>query len=153
MKKYHGKKGEKLAYLKFMRLLLSHRIDRLVGLGCTEFTVLWDKMAVNQELEREMREILISDLARSARKYGVECSFRHLSHIDSRTLHLTQVADLMTGATGYAWDGEGGGNPEKEAARKAIRRQIEDWAGESLTYEHFPPDRYYCLWRWRPGKR
>jgi len=152
-RRYHGKEGRTLAYLKFMRLLLRERIDRLIQMGHPEFTVLWDQLSVSKELEAEMRSILKTDLDKSSIKHKrKDCAFRHLSSIDSRTLHLTQVADLMAGATRYAWEGEEGKNAKTEAARKAIRNQIEDWAGGSLKYEWFPADRYYCLWRWRPSK-
>lgn len=146
MQRYHEGRRD-LAYLKFMRFLLRERIDRLVGLGHTEFTLLYDKLSVGRELERDLRDVLKSDLKNISGDRRIPCEFRHLSQVDSRTLHLMQVADLMTGATWHAWEGKGGGSEDKEAARRAIRAQIEEWAGGSLTYEHFRSERYYCLWR------
>ena len=148
---YH-RGGKDEAYLKFMRLLLSHRIKYLVPLGHSEFTLLYDKLSVKRELQGTLRDVLRSDISNISWANKAICSYQHLSQADSKTLNLMQVADLMIGATWNAWEGDGDDcAPRKAEARQAVRERIECWADGELTNETFRGERYYSLWRWKPS--
>lgn len=149
---YHSEGGKDEAYLKFMRLLLSHRVKHLVPLGHTEFTLLYDKLSVRRELQGTLRDVLRSDLSNISWAQRTDRSYDHLSQADSKTPNLMQVTDLMTGATWGAWEGDtNNGNAEKAAARGVLRKRIEGWAEGELTHESFRGSRYYSLWRWKPA--
>lgn len=149
VKKYHQKGGSDEAYLKFMRLLLAKRIERLAEAGHDRFTILYDNLSASRDLQSTLQDVLRRDIDNISGRIGQRCRFDHLAPVDSKTLHLVQVADLITGATRYAWEGSGGGG--NEPARAALREQIEEWAGGSLTHEGFRSTRFYNLWRWRPS--
>jgi uncharacterized protein DUF3800 len=145
--KYHG--GSKnLAYLKCMRDLIRWRIRHWAAQGHREFTLLYDKQAVKGKLATDFHDVVSSDMRNLATRVPGS-SYKHLSPVNSATLHLLQATDLITGATRNAWEKDAA-SEKKEAARQATREQIEDWAGGKLTYEYFKSDRYYSLWRWKP---
>jgi hypothetical protein len=148
--KYHSAGGRDEAFLKFMRLLLSHRLKHLVPLDHTRFTLLYDKLSVRRELQGTLRDVLRSDMSNISAAQRKRCTYEHLSQADSKTLNLMQVTDLMTGATWSAWEGDDSGSAEKRAARGALRERIEQWAGGRLTRESFRGSRFYSLWRWKP---
>jgi hypothetical protein len=148
LKKYHG--GSKhLAYLKNMRDLIRWRIDRWAAQGHKQYTLLYDKQAVKGKLAADFRDVVSYDMRNLASRIP-GCSFKHLSPVNSATLHLLQATDLLTGATRHAWEKDTA-SEKKEAARRAMTEQVEAWAGNKLTYEYFKSDRYYSLWRWKPG--
>jgi hypothetical protein len=151
MAEYHGTGGRQEAYLKFMRLLLKYRIDGFVEEGHRAFTLLYDRLSsVRSELAGEFREVLVRDMQNVAIRRGVDCTFAHLSPVNSATLHLVQATDLLTGATRSAWekDPTPGG---KQESREALIAQIVEWAGFSLTNTRLARKRYYNLWKWRPS--
>jgi hypothetical protein len=150
MQTYHAAGGRSEAYLKFMRLLLKHRIRGLVDDGHRDFTVLYDKLAVRRDLVTAFRSYLQDDMTNLSVRRDTSCRFVHLAPVNSATLHLMQATDLLTGATWSAWDKteDTGTNAD---ARQAITDQIVAWAGGSLTNTTFNKTRYYSLWKWRPS--
>jgi hypothetical protein len=149
MKEYHADGGEQLAYLKFMRYLLRERIRRFAKKDDPNYVILYDKLAVAKKHAATLRDVLKVDMSNLSLEKGFELRFDHLSQANSAILHLLQAADLLTGATRWAWEGAKGSGKKAEA-RATLRSQIEDWAGGDLTYEDFAPGRYYSAWRWKP---
>lgn len=151
MEKYHADGGEQLAYLKFMRQLLRERIRRFAKRDDPGFVILYDKLSVAKKHASTFREVLMADMSNLSLEKGFELRFDHLSQANSAILHLLQAADLLTGATRWAWEGAAGSGKKAEARAK-VRSQIEEWAGGDLTHESFPPGRYYSAWRWSPSE-
>jgi hypothetical protein len=131
-----------------MRDLIRWRIRRWAGQGHKEYTLLYDKQAVKGKLATDFHDVVNYDMLNLATRVA-GCGYKHLSPVNSATIHLLQATDLMTGATRHAWE-QDAASEKKEAARCAITEQIETWAGDKLTYEYFKSDRYYSLWRWKP---
>jgi hypothetical protein len=150
MKKYHADGGEQLAYLKFMRQLLRERIRRFAKKDDPGYVILYDTLSVAKKHASTFRDILKTDMSNLSLEKGFELRFDHLSQANSAILHLLQAADLMTGATRWAWEGARSSGKKAEA-RAEVRGQIEEWAGGDLTNENFPPGRYYSAWRWEPS--
>jgi hypothetical protein len=148
MKQHHETGGKTEAYLKYMRLLISKRLPVMADKGHSEFTLLWDKQPGKAALKSTFREVLINDMANVP---GGGCTWRHLSQANSAISHLLQLADMLTGATRYAW--EPGKTSAQSDARDALRDQIEVWAGGSLRRTSLRTDNYYNLWRLRLGAR
>jgi hypothetical protein len=145
MRKYHGKGGRDEAYLKFMRLLLRERMKRWADQGTRKFTLLYDRVKGDQELRGTFTSVLRSDVRKMP-----GCELVHLSQVNSATSHLMQAVDLLTGATWSAWMKEPESSSTKRAARAAVTRQVEAWAGGPLTHTEFWSDRYYSLWKFEP---
>lgn len=150
MDKYHGQGGRDLAYLKFMRQLLKGRILRFASKDNPDHVVLYDKLPMDEELVSDFRSYLKYDMGRISSRKGFDVRFTHLSQADSKILNLMQAADLLTGATCWAWEG-GTGSGGRANARRAIRKQIEEWAKGDLTNDSFYAGRYYSAWRWEPS--
>jgi hypothetical protein len=147
MKKYHSEGGRDEAFVKFVRQLLKHRIKG-VEEGHLDFTVLYDKLAVREELAKRFRGFLSEDMTKLSVRRDVKCRFVHLSPVNSATLHLMQATDLLTGATWSAWEKKQDSGANR-AARQAITEQIVTWAGGSLTDTSFHSTRHYSLWKLR----
>lgn len=145
LENYHEGERSRL-YLKCFRKLLKRRMIRWAEQGHREFTLLWDKQSVNRKLAQDFKKFLNQDMDKLD-----ACTFKHLSPINSASLHFAQVADLLTGATRYAWEGPEATSATEEA-RQALRARIEAWTGESLTNENQWSANNYSLWNWDKTK-
>jgi hypothetical protein len=83
-----------------------------------------------------------------AGKRGAKCRFVQLAPVNSAIVHLVQAADLLTGATHFAWENKSDAS-SKKTTREALTHQIESWAGGPLT-KGFHSSRHYSLWIWKP---
>lgn len=138
IREYNGSAGRSLAYLKFMRRTIQHRIGpRGVAIGQKDYVLLYDNVSGKDDIKQDFRNYLRSDLAAAARAQSAEgCQFRTITNASSKVVSLLQAVDLLTGATCAAWTGDRANNHAKQSAREVLTRRIEAWRGAPLTTEN-----------------
>lgn len=136
---FHRNDAE-LGFYKFYFQLLSRKLQ----FGNTYF-VYTDERHNRKANRLAALKIITNRYWEKVKQAGVE-PIRTVEPRDSKREDILQLADVLLGATGYAWNGL-----KTSPAKLKLIQHIEDKLGRALTAPCSPQTPKFNVWRWRPS--